>query len=123
MITLTVNISEFDYSEKFDQFIPDLLNRIKESGDSTNPLMKIACAAPGLSTKLLKTAIDAMSQKQKDALASRLINSNEDKIISSLTDLADRYGIDITIDNAEAAVNDPEPAREPEVPAEEPSAN
>ena len=70
MIELTMQVSDFDYTETLDNFLPDLI-RILSEGDDVNPLIRKAVgASPELSKKIVKGILAAMSQKQKEALIS-----------------------------------------------------
>lgn len=44
MIELTMQVSDFDYTETLDNFLPDLI-RILSEGDDVNPLIRKAVGA------------------------------------------------------------------------------
>ena len=54
MIELTMQVSDFDYTETLDNFLPDLI-RILSEGEDVNPLIRKAVgASPELSKKIVK---------------------------------------------------------------------
>lgn len=107
MITLKVKIREFDYSSNLDKYVPNLLKHMKKTGETTNPLIKAAEAAPNASAIVLKGILATMTKKQKEELACMLINSNTDAIINALNNLMTNNGIVLDIQSAEAKVDKP----------------
>lgn len=105
MITLTINISEFDYSSNLDKYVPNLLRHMKKTGDTTNPLLKAAEAAPNASATILKGILATMTKKQKEELACTLLNSNIETIIDALNNVCTKNGIVLDIDSAEAKIS------------------
>ena len=104
MIELTMQVSDFDYTETLDNFLPDLL-RILSEGDDVNPLIRKAVgASPELSKKIVKGILAAMSQKQKEALTVKFLNVYAEKLIAQVNDVAAKNGIIITLDNARASI-------------------
>ena len=102
MIELTMQVSEFDYSEMLDNFLPDILKLLEES-DSVNPLVKKAVlASPDVSKMMVKMILSSMTQKQKDALTVKFLNVYAPKLCAEVNDLARKHGIVITLDNAQA---------------------
>lgn len=106
MITLKIMISEFDYSSNLDKYVPSLLKHMKKTGDTTNPLLKAAEAAPNASAFILKGILATMTKKQKEELACMLINSNVDTIIDALNNLFGKNGIVLDIESAEAKITE-----------------
>lgn len=104
MITLKVMISEVDYSSNFDKYVPELLKKMKKDGDTHNPLLKAAQAAPNASATILKTILATMTKKQKEELVCMLLNSNSETIITALNNLAANNGIVLEVDSAEAKI-------------------
>lgn len=76
MITLKIQIREFDYSSNLDKYVPNLLKHMKTTGDTSNPLLKAAEAAPNASALVLKGILATMTKKQKEDLACMLLNTN-----------------------------------------------
>ena len=104
MIELTMQVSDFDYTETLDNFLPDLI-RILSEGDDVNPLIRKAVgAAPELSKKIVKGILAAMSQKQKEALTVKFLNVYAEKLVAQVNDVAAKNGIIITLDNARASI-------------------
>ena len=91
MIELTMQVSDFDYTETLDNFLPDLIR-------------KAVGASPELSKKIVKGVLAAMSQKQKEALTVKFLNTNAEKLVSQVNDVAAKNGIVITLDNAKAVI-------------------
>lgn len=104
MITLTVQIREFDYSSNLDKYVPNLLKHMKKTGDTSNPLLKAAEAAPNASAFVLKGILATMTKKQKEELACTLLNSNIDAIITALNNLCEKNGMILDIESAEAKI-------------------
>ena len=104
MITLKIQIREFDYSSNLDKYVPNLLKHMKKTGDMSNPLLKAAEAAPNASALVLKGILATMTKKQKEDLACMLLNTNIDSIINALNNLATNNGMVLDIESAEAKV-------------------
>lgn len=104
MIELTMQVSDFDYTETLDNFLPDLI-RILSEGEDVNPMIRKAVgASPALSKKIVKTVLAAMSQKQKEALTVKFLNVYAEKLVAQINDVAAKNGIVITLDNAKAVI-------------------
>lgn len=106
MIELTMQVSEFDYSEMLDNFLPDILKLLEES-DSVNPLVrKAVLASPEVSKRIVKIILASMTQKQKNALTVKFLNVYASKLCAGVNKLARENGIVITLDNAKAVLKD-----------------
>ena len=104
MIELTMQVSEFDYTETLDNFLPDLIKILSE-GDDVNPLIRKAVgASPEFSKKIVKGILAAMTPKQKEALTVKFLNSYAEKLVGQVNDVAAKNGIVITLDNAKATI-------------------
>ena len=104
MIELTMQVSEFDYTETLDTFLPDII-RILQEGDDVNPLIRKAVgASPELAKKIVKGILAAMTAKQKEALTVKFLNVYAEKLVAQVNDVAARNGIVITLDNAKATI-------------------
>ena len=104
MIELTMQVSEFDYSEMLDNFLPDILKLLEES-DSVNPLVrKAVLASPDVSKRIVKIILSSMTQKQKNALTVKFLNVYAPKLCAEVNKLARNNGIVITLDNAKAVL-------------------
>ena len=77
---------------------------MKKTGDTSNPLLKAAEAAPNASALVLKGILATMTKKQKEDLACMLLNTNIDSIINALNNLATNNGMVLDIESAEAKV-------------------
>ena len=79
--------------------------RILSEGDDVNPLIRKAVgASPELSKKIVKGILAAMSQKQKESLTVKFLNTNAEKLVSQVNEVAAKNGIVITLDNAKAVI-------------------
>ncbi len=101
MIELTVRISDFAYSSALDNYLPKIIAAAQSSGN-TNPLLRMAAASPDNAGKLIGKLLSAMSKRQKEQLAEKLINANAEKIAGKLNGLVSDKGIDVTIDDLKA---------------------
>ena len=61
MIELTMQVSEFDYTETLDTFLPDLIKILSESEGVNPPIRKCVGASPEFSKKIVKGILAAMS--------------------------------------------------------------
>ena len=104
MIELTMQVSEFDYTETLDTFLPDIIKILSESPD-VNPLIrKCVGASPEFSKKIVKGILGAMTAKQKEALTVKFLNVYAEKLVAHVNDVAAKNGIVITLDNAKATI-------------------
>ncbi len=104
MIELTMQVSEFDYTETLDTFLPDII-RILSEGEDVNPLIRKAVGAtPELSKKIVKGILAAMTAKQKESLTVKFLNVYAEKLVGQVNDVAKKNGIVITLDNAKASI-------------------
>lgn len=104
MIELTMQVSEFDYTETLDNFLPDIIKILSE-GDDVNPLIRKAVgASPELSKKIVKGVLAAMTLKQKEALTVKFLNVYALKLCAQVNEVAKKNGIVITLDNARASI-------------------
>ena len=84
MIELTMQVSEFDYTETLDTFLPDLIKILSES-EGVNPLIrKCVGASPEFSKKIVKGILAAMSPKQKEALTVKFLNVYASKLVAQV---------------------------------------
>lgn len=104
MIELTMQVSEFDYTETLDTFLPDLIKILSES-PGVNPLIrKCVGASPEFSKKVVKGILAAMTAKQKENLTVKFLNVYADKLVAQVNEVAAKNGIVITLDNAVATI-------------------
>ena len=93
MIELTMQVSEFDYTETLDTFLPDLIKILSES-EGVNPLIrKCVGASPEFSKKIVKGILAAMSPKQKEALTVKFLNVYASKLVAQVNEVAAKNGI------------------------------
>ncbi len=104
MIELTMQVSEFDYTETLDKFLPDLIKILSES-EGVNPIIrKCVGASPAFSKKIVKSILAAMTPKQKEALTVKFLNVYASKLITQINEVAAKNGLVITLDNARASI-------------------
>ncbi len=102
MIELTMQVSDFDYSETLEAFLPEILNLLQEN-ESINPLIrKAVTASPDVAKTIAKTVLAAMSQSQKEALTVKFLNKNMESLCSSLNEVAAKNGVILTLENGNA---------------------
>lgn len=102
MIELTMQVSDFDYSETLERFLPDIINLLQEN-DNVNPLIRMAITAtPEMAKSIVKTTLAAMSQSQKEALTVKFLNKNMESLCASLNEVATKNGVLLTLENAKA---------------------
>lgn len=104
MIELTMQVSEFDYTEILDNFLPDIIKLLNDS-DNVNPLVrKAVTASPEVSKMIAKMILGTMSQNQKNALTVKFLNVYAEKLCAEVNKIARDKGIVITLDNAKAVL-------------------
>lgn len=102
MIELTMQVSDFNYSETLERFLPDIMNLLQES-DNVNPLIRIALtSSPDVAKAIVKTILATMSQSQKEALTVKFLNKNMESLCTSLNEVATKNGVLLTLENAKA---------------------
>lgn len=102
MIELTMQVSDFDYSETLERFLPDIIGLLQEN-DSVNPLIRMALtASPDAAKAIVKTILSAMTQSQKEALTVKFLNKNMDNLCASLNDVANKNGVILKLENGKA---------------------
>ena len=98
MIELKAIINDIDYTETFDQFLPNLIDHYKNGSEQiNNPVIKAICDHPESASFIINTALSFMSQESKEALMCKLISANQQKIINSLNAVCKSHGIELTI--------------------------
>ena len=104
MIELTMQVSDFDYTETLDAFLPDLIRILSES-EGVNPIIrKCVGASPEFSKKVVKGILGAMTAKQKEQLTVKFLNVYADKLVAQVNEVAKKNGIVVTLDNARATI-------------------
>ena len=69
-----------------------MFETLSKNGD-LNPALKLACKTPETTTKIVKGVLKAMNKNQKEKLAVTIVNSQKEKLMRKLNDLAESYGI------------------------------
>lgn len=102
MIEMTFKVSEIDYDQTIDRFLPDILKILQED-DGTNIIVRKAVGAnPELAKKLIKTLVSAMSQSRKDALTVKFLNMKSESICRKLNSYTASSGLDLELTDAVA---------------------
>ena len=102
MIELTMQVSDFDYSETLERFLPDIINLLQEN-ENVNPLIRMAVTAtPDAAKAIVKTILAAMSQSQKEALTVKFLNKNMESLCASLNEVAEKNGVILKLENGKA---------------------
>lgn len=102
MIEMTFKVSEIDYDQTIDRFLPDILKILQED-DGTNIIVRKAVGAnPELAKKLIKTLVSAMSQSRKDALTVKFLNMKSESICRKLNGFTASSGLDLELTDAVA---------------------
>lgn len=102
MIELTMQVSDFDYSETLERFLPDIITLLQEN-DNINPLVRMAISAsPDAAKAIVKTILSAMSQSQKEALTVKFLNKNMESLCASLNEVATKNGVILKLENGKA---------------------
>lgn len=102
MIEITMQVSDFDYSETLERFLPEIMTLLQEN-DNINPLVRMALtASPDAAKAIVKTILSAMSQSQKEALTVKFLNKNMESLCASLNEVATKNGVILTLENGKA---------------------
>lgn len=97
-----MQVSDFDYSETLERFLPDIINLLQEN-ESVNPLVRKAITAtPDVAKAIVKTILAAMSQSQKEALTVKFLNKNMESLCASLNEVAEKNGVILRLENGKA---------------------
>jgi hypothetical protein len=97
MIKLEIDIGDIDYDGLIDQFLPVMLEKLRQSD---NPASKLI--AGGLPAPVAKMMLKKLPQATKEQLTAELLNSNKDAIMLYLKDVAGQNSIRLTIGDIRA---------------------
>ena len=92
MIEITFTVEDIDYSDRLDSQLPLVFETLSKNGD-LNPALKLACKTPEATTKIVKGVLKAMNKNQKEKLAVTIVNSQKERLMRKLNNLAADYGI------------------------------
>ena len=92
MIEITFIVEDIDYSDRLDSQLPLVFETLSKNGD-LNPALKLACKTPETTTKIVKGVLKAMNKNQKEKLAVTIVNSQKERLMRKLNNLASDYGI------------------------------
>lgn len=102
MIEVRLDISKVEYSDAYDRFIPNLLNSLKEKGNIKHPALRLAAKRPETAAKMVRSFINALSEKKKEQFICMMVNSNEQVIVNALNNLLQKNNINVVISHGEA---------------------
>ena len=102
MIELKVDISRVEYSDVFDRYIPNLLNSLKEKGETKHPALRLAANRPETAAKMVKSFINALPEHKKEQFICKMVNSNEEAIVEALNKLCKKNDLPLDLASGEA---------------------
>ncbi len=97
MIKLEIDIRDIDYDGLIEQFLPLMLEKLRQSD---NPAAKLI--AGGMPAPVAKMLLKKLPPATKDQLTSELLNSNKDAITQFLKDIAAQNNIRLNIGDIRA---------------------
>jgi hypothetical protein len=97
MIKLEIDISDIDYDGLIEQFLPVMLEKLRQSDSPASRLV-----ASGMPAPMAKLLLKKLPPATKDQLTAELLNSNKDAITQYLKDIAGQNNIRLNIDDIRA---------------------
>lgn len=97
MIQLTINISDLDYDSLLSQYLPQLTDKLRESG---NPVAMLL--SNGMPASMAQNIVRGLPQKAKDQLAADLLNANAAKLMDKVEQTARDNGISVSVSGLHA---------------------
>ena len=94
---LEIDISDIDYDGLIDQFLPVMLEKLRQSD---NPASKLI--AGGLPAPVAKIMLKKLPLATKEQLTAELLNTNKEAISQFLKDTASQNNIRLTIGDIRA---------------------
>lgn len=92
MLKLEIDLKEIDYDSLIDQFLPVMIEKLRQSD---NPASKLI--AGGMPAPMAKAILKALPQKTKEQITAELLNSNKEAITKFLQDIAGQNNIRLNI--------------------------
>lgn len=99
MIQLTINLSDLDYDSLLSQYLPQLTDKLRESG---NPVAMLL--SNGMSASMAQNIVRGLPQHTKDQLAADLFNANAAKLMTKIEQTAKDNGVSISVSGLRAEV-------------------
>lgn len=97
MIKLEIDLKDIDYDSLIDQFLPVMIEKLRQSD---NPASKLI--ASGMPAPMAKALLKRLPQSTKEQLTAELLNSNKDAITRFLQDTAAQNNIRLSIGDIRA---------------------
>lgn len=98
MIKVELELSDIDYDSLIDQFLPVVLENMRQSD---NPASRLVSS--GMPASMARTLLKNLPQSTKDQLTVELINTNKEKIVPFLKDIAMKNSLQLTIGDVRAS--------------------
>ncbi len=98
MVKLEIELEELDYNMLIDNFLPQLSQHLRASGNPIGMLL-----SNGMGSTMAKGVLRTLSQEQKDQLTCDILNSNKEKLISSLEEGLEQKGFHLKVHSAAAS--------------------
>lgn len=97
MIKVELEISDIDYDRLIDQYLPFMLDKLRQSG---NPASRLVSA--GMPASMARAVLKKLPQTVKDQLAVELFNANKAVIRQFLSDAARQNQVGLQIGDLKA---------------------
>lgn len=98
MVKLEIELEELDYDMLIDNFLPQLSQHLRDSGNPIGMLL-----SNGMTASVARGVLRTLSQAQKDQLTCDLLNSNKDKLVHSLEESLEQKGFHLKVRSANAS--------------------
>lgn len=100
MVKLEIELEELDYDMLIDQFLPQLTQHLRASGNPIGMLL-----SNGMTASVARTVLRSLSQEQKDQLTCDLLNNSKERLISSLEEGLAQKGFHLKVHSASASAH------------------
>lgn len=97
MIKLEIDIRDIDYDGLIDQFLPVMLEKLRQSDHPASRLI-----AGGMPAPMAKLILKKLPPATKDQLTAELLNSNKEAITQFIKDIAGQNKIRLNIGDIRA---------------------
>ncbi len=101
MIEIRILVDDIDYKSTMEKMLPVVKERL-ERADESSPLKKSLSALVSALGAFGNGLLGIVSQKTKDKLAVKLVNSKEDLFKSAVSDISANKGISVTVKEIKA---------------------
>jgi Rod binding domain-containing protein len=99
MIKLEINVSEVDYDKLVEQFLPMLIDNLRQSNNPAAALL-----SGGIPLPLAKMIVKKMPEQTKEQLVAELLNTNKAEMIRLLEETAAANGYHFRVSDINAHV-------------------